>query len=262
MEEATLQPVAALERAVGRFAGRAAVVTGAGSGIGLATARKLAEQGAWVLAGDISVERLEQLARVAGIETLVGDVSVRTDAEELVDTAVARFGRLDILVNNAGVVDRFLPIAELTDEVWEHVLGVNLAGPMYTCRVAVPALLASGGGTIVNVSSVGGVVGGRAGCAYTVSKHGLIGLTRSIASHYARDGIRCVAVCPGGVDTGMPLGGEPSDRGLETLQLTQITMPRLASAEEIADVILFAASDEASFVNGAIIVADGGWTSI
>lgn len=262
MEEATLQPVAALERAVGRFAGRAAVVTGAGSGIGLATARKLAEQGAWVLAGDIAVDRLEQLRRLAGIETLVGDVSVRTDAEEIVDTAVARFGRLDILVNNAGVVDRFLPVAELTDEVWEHVLGVNLAGPMYTSRVAVPAFLAKGGGTIVNVASVGGLVGGRAGCAYTVSKHALIGLTRSIAAEYGRDGIRCVAVCPGGVDTGIPLGGDPSDRGLETLQLSQISMPRLASAEEIADVILFAASDEASFVNGAVIVADGGWTAM
>ncbi len=262
MDEAMLQPVAALERAVGRFAGRAAVVTGAGSGIGLATARKLADQGAWVLAGDIAAERLEQLGRIEGVHTLVGDVSVRVDAEELVDTAVARFGRLDILVNNAGVVDRFLPIAELTDEVWENVLGVNLAGPMYTTRVAVPALLATGGGVIVNVSSIGGVTGGRAGCAYTVSKHGLIGMTRNVAAEYGREGIRCVAVCPGGVDTGIPLGGEPSERGLETLQLTQIAMPRLASAEEIADVILFAASDEASFVNGTTIVADGGWTSI
>jgi NAD(P)-dependent dehydrogenase (short-subunit alcohol dehydrogenase family) len=133
---------------------------------------------------------------------------------------------------------------------------------MYTTRVAVPALLATGGGVIVNVASIGGLVGGRSGCAYAVSKHGVIGLTRSVAAHYGREGVRCIAICPGGVDTGIPLGGDPSDRGLETLQLTQISMPGLASAEEIADVILFAASDEASFVNGAVIVADGGWTAL
>jgi NAD(P)-dependent dehydrogenase (short-subunit alcohol dehydrogenase family) len=262
MDEATLQPVAVLERAVGRFAGRAAIVTGAGSGIGLATTRKLADQGAWVLAGDVSPDHLERLAGVEGVQTLRGDVSVRADAEELVSTALARFGRLDVLVNNAGIVDAFVPAGEVTDELWERVLGVNLTGPLLTTRAALPPMLARGGGVIVNVSSVGGLFGGRAGAAYTVSKHGLVGLTRSVAATYGRDGIRCVAVCPGGVDTGIPIGGEPSERGTETLALTSAAMPPLASADEVADVVLFAASEEASFVNGTVLVADGGWTAI
>lgn len=112
---------------------------------------------------------------------------------------------------------------------------------------------------IINISSIGGLVGGRAGAAYTASKHGLIGLTKNIAATYGADGIRCVAIAPGGVNTGIPLGAEPSDRGYATLGKTLQSNPRMGEPEEIANLAAFLASDEASFINGSIIVADGGW---
>jgi NAD(P)-dependent dehydrogenase (short-subunit alcohol dehydrogenase family) len=123
-------------------------------------------------------------------------------------------------------------------------------------------MLAAGRGVIVNIASIGGLAGGRAGAAYTASKHGVIGLTRNIAATYGADGIRCVAVAPGGVNTGIPLGSEPSERGFATLNRTLPANPRIAEPDEIASVVLFLASDEASFVNGTVVVAAGGWLAV
>ena len=158
-------------------------------------------------------------------------------------------------------MDRLLPVGELTDEVWERVLAVNLTGPMLAMRAAIPAMLEAGGGVIVNVSSVGGLFGARGGAAYAASKHGLIGLTKNVAATYGRDGIRAIAVCPGAVDTGISLGGDPSPKGFAALNTTLPANPRAAAALEIANLILFLVSDDGSFVNGAAIVADGGWTA-
>jgi NAD(P)-dependent dehydrogenase (short-subunit alcohol dehydrogenase family) len=245
-----------------RLDGKVAIITGAGSGIGLATTCCFHEAGASIVAADVSPDRLAQFANTDGIATVVADVSQRSDVDRMVATAVDRFGRLDVLCNDAGIMDRFLPVAEVTDEVWSHVLAVNLTGPMMASRAAIPRMLQAGGGVIINIASVGGVVGGRAGAAYTASKHGLIGLTRNVAATYGRDGIRCVAVCPGAVETGIPIGGEPSPRGYETLNRTLPAMPRGAQPIEIASICLFLASADAGFINGAAIVADAGWTAV
>lgn len=244
-----------------RLDGKVAVVTGAGSGIGQATAQLFHAEGAKLVVTDYQPGGLERLPRSERIVAVQGDVSARADAERMVGTAVERFGRIDILCNVAGIMDRFLPVAEVTDEVWDRVLAVNLSGPMYTSRAAIPAMLKQGGGVILNVASVGGLFGARAGAAYTASKHGLIGLTKNVAAAYGKDGIRCVAVCPGAVSTGISLGGEPSAKGYETLNRTLPANLRVGEAGEIAALMLFLASDEASFVNGTALVVDGGWTA-
>lgn len=237
---------------------RVAVVTGAGSGIGLAITQRFVSEGAAVVGADVADDHLARLAALGGVTAVRANVTSPADMDRLVEVAAAQ-GRLGILVNNAGIMDGFRPVTEVTDEVWERVLAVNLTGPMMLTRAALPTMLAAGGGVIINISSIGGLVGGRAGAAYTASKHGLIGLTKNIAATYGSDGIRCVAIAPGGVNTGIPLGGEPSERGYATLSKTLQANPRMGEPEEIANLAAFLASDQASFINGSVIVADGGW---
>jgi len=241
-----------------RLENKIAIVTGAASGIGLAITRTFLEEGAQVVAADHNPTNLEGLKGVTGVTTITADVSLPADATRIVETA-RQLGPIDILVNNAGIVDRFLPAHEMTDEVWSRVMGVNLNGPLFLSRAVLPCMLEAKRGAIVNVASVAGIAGGRGGAAYTASKHGLIGLTMNIAATYGRDGIRCVAVAPGGVNTGISLGGEPSERGFNVLKGTMAANIRVAEPEELARVVLFLASDEASFVNGATLIADGGW---
>jgi NAD(P)-dependent dehydrogenase (short-subunit alcohol dehydrogenase family) len=238
-----------------------AIVTGAGSGIGLAITRGFVAKGIRVVGADVAPDHLATLEAISGVKAVHADVTSRDDVERLVSTARGE-GRVSILVNNAGIMDAFLPVGEVTDELWERVLAVNLTGPMMLARAALPAMLEAGHGVIINISSVGGLAGGRAGAAYTASKHGLIGLTRNIAATYGSDGIRCLAVAPGGVNTGIPLGGEPSERGYATLNRTLPANPRMAEPGEIANLVVFLASEEASFVDGAVIVADGGWLAV
>lgn len=240
--------------------GKVAVVTGAGSGLGLATTRLFVSEGARVVALDIVPERLEQLAGDAAIATIAGDVAVQDDIYRTIDTALQRFGRLDILVNNAGILDRLAPAAETTNEIWERVLATNLTGPFLGSRRAIPIMLEQGHGVIVNIASQSGLVGARAGAAYSASKHGIVGLTKNIATTYGDSGIRCVAICPGSMDTRLVRDGfaDPSKRGYATLQRTFGTfLRRPVDPIEVARVVLFLASDAASFVNGAVIVADG-----
>ena len=247
-----------------KLEGKVVVVTGAASGIGRAIARLFAAEGARIVAGDIDSARLESLVQeVRGtggtIEGLAGNVAVVAEAEALIAAALKAHGRIDVLVNNAGIMDRVTPTAEVSDELWRRVLGVNLDGPMFTSRRVLPGMVAQGGGVIVNIASVGGLRGGVSGAAYTTSKHGLIGLTKSIAWQYATKGVRCVAVCPGGVETAIGLGGEANVLGWERMQPLLPSTIRTAKPEEIARVALFLASDDASFVNGAVLVADAGW---
>ena len=238
-----------------------AIVTGAGSGMGLEMSRRFAEEGASVVAADVSEEGLRRVEEAEGVSVVRADVSSAEDVDGMIGAAIERHGTLDVLVNNAGIMDRFLPAAETPEELWERVLRINLTGPFLATKRAIPPMLEGGGGVIVNIASVGGLRGGAAGAAYTASKHGLIGLTKNTAANYAADGIRCVAICPGGVDTGISPGGEPSERGYATLNRILPAMGRLASPTEIADVALFCASEEASLLNGAVIVADGGWSA-
>jgi NAD(P)-dependent dehydrogenase (short-subunit alcohol dehydrogenase family) len=249
------------EADMARLDGKTAVVTGAAGGIGLATVRRFVEEGARVVATDVAGDRLEAaLGGEAAVVRVAADITASDTPARLVEAAASLSGRFDVLVNNAGVVDRFLPVGEMTDELWARVMDINLHAPFRVCRAAIPVMLAAGGGVIVNVGSVAGARGGRGGAAYTASKHGLRGLTENIAAVYAPAGIRAVLVAPGGVDTGISLGGEPSELGMAALQRSLACNVRVAQPEEVANVILFAASDEASFVNGEEIIADGGWT--
>ncbi len=248
-----------------KLEGKVALVTGAGSGIGRAIVKLFVEEGARVVGTDLHPAGLDSLKKelddlgYSSLTTVTGDVSVRADAEKMVDTAVNAYGTLDIAVNNAGIMDEFVPVADLDDSMWRRVLGVNLDGPMFICRKAIQSMLPKGKGVIVNVASIGGLFGGRSGVSYTVSKHGTIGLTRSIAYHYAKKGIRCNAICPGGVNTNISVR-QPNPLGYERLQTTLASAVRTGQPDELARIALFLASDDSSFVNGEILVADGGWT--
>jgi NAD(P)-dependent dehydrogenase (short-subunit alcohol dehydrogenase family) len=249
-----------------KLEGKVALVTGAAYGIGREIAKLFVAEGAKVVASDIVLNELDTLAQEIGdgaassLKTIGGDVSVRAEAERMVDAAVEAFGTLDIVVNNAGIMDEFVPVGELEDDLWRKIMAVNLDGPMYICRRALQIMLPKQSGSIVNVSSVGGLFGGRAGASYTTSKHALVGLTRSIAYHYAKQGIRCNVVCPGGVATNIAVRN-PNPLGMERLQTTLPMSTRTAEAIELARTVLFLASDDASFVNGEVLVADGGWTA-
>jgi NAD(P)-dependent dehydrogenase (short-subunit alcohol dehydrogenase family) len=181
-----------------------------------------------------------------------------------VDLAITRHGRIDVLVNNAGVMDYMQGIGELSDDIWRRVLGVNLDGPMFTMRRAVPRMVEQGGGAIVNIASTAGIEGGAAGAAYTASKHALVGLTRNTAWMYATRGVRCNAICPGATRTNI---GEtmPADRmdpaGAARTRAYAALIPAVLGPEDHAALALFLASDEARHINGAIIPADAGWTA-
>lgn len=245
--------------------GKVAVVTGAGSGVGKAMAELFAKHGSRVVIVDVVASRVSQVvSEITSSPKAVGivrDLSVKSEVEAMVDEVVKSQGRVDILCNNAGIMDSAKQVAETSDELWHRVLDTNLNAPFWASRRVIPVMLAHGGGVILNTASVAGLYGGRAGVAYTVSKHGLIGLTRSIAASYGGKGIRCNAMVLGAVDTAIGLGSEePSQLGFEILKKTMATMPRMADPMEIARLGLFLVSHDSSFVNGSCITIDGGWT--
>jgi NAD(P)-dependent dehydrogenase (short-subunit alcohol dehydrogenase family) len=262
-----LKPYPAKEQKAMRFEEQVALVTGAASGIGRALVQRLVAEGAAVVAVDIVEAPLQKLVaelkeQGAKITGCTANVAVDSDVEAMLSTATSSFGRLDILCNNAGIMDLMMPAAEVPLDLWERVLAVNLNGPFLACRRAIPLFLEQGGGSIVNTASEAGLRGGAAGTAYTVSKHGVVGLTRSIAFHYGERGIRCNAVCPGAVMTAIGIGnGVPSAAGLARVRpFIEASMPsRVASPEELAAAIAFLASKEASYINGVILPVDGGW---
>jgi NAD(P)-dependent dehydrogenase (short-subunit alcohol dehydrogenase family) len=246
--------------------GRVALVTGAGSGIGEAMALAFAREGARLFLADVAAERVEKVVeavRALGTEAegCTADVSQDGSVRAMVAGAEQAFGRIDVVCNNAGILDRLMPAHDTTDEIWNRVIGINLTGAFYVCRAVLPAMLERGAGNIINTHSISSFLGGRGGTAYTVSKHGILGLTRAIAATYGTRGIRCNGISPGSVQTNISTGDDWHEMGRELRKKGLATRPERAVPDDIAPVAVFLASDMSQYINGANIVADAGWTA-
>jgi len=245
-----------------RLKDKVALITGAGSGIGQASARIFAREGAKVVCVDLKGDTAEATAREVGGSAFAADVSKARDAEAMVAFAEKTYGRLDVAFNNAGV---FHPdddsVTNTSEDIWDLVININLKGVFLGCKYEIPALLRAGGGAIVNTASFVAILGAATPqIAYTASKGGVLSMTREIAVEFARKNIRCNALCPGPVET--PLLAELlSDPARRQRRLVHIPPGRFARAEEMANAALFLASDEASYVNGSTFLVDGGITA-
>lgn len=247
-----------------QFEGKVALVTGAASGIGEATALMFADRGASLMLFDLDGERAGALAdslRARGIaaESLAGDVADSAACTAAVEQAVARFGQLDVLVNNAGG-GKLVAATDLSDADWRHMQAINVDGTFYMSRAALRPMLAAGRGAIVNVASVHGLVGFACHVGYTAAKAAIVNMTRTLGSEYSARGVRVNAVCPGVILT--PLIERTVDAEAMKMFIGLHPIGRLGRAEEVARTICFLASDEASFVTGASLAVDGGYTAV
>lgn len=250
----------------GQFSGKVALVTGAAAGIGRATAIAFARAGAKVVVADIEPnggqETVDLIVNLGGTATFVkADVSAAVDVTRIVRTAVDRFGRLDFAFNNAGIEGQQAPIAECTEENWDRVMAVNLTSVFLCMKAEVPEMLKSGGGAIVNCSSVAGLVGFGGIPAYTASKHGIIGLTKNVALDYATAGIRVNAVCPGVIETAMIHRFTGGNADAHAAMTSMEPVGRLGKPEEIADAVIWLCSDASSFVTGIALPVDGAFVA-
>jgi NAD(P)-dependent dehydrogenase (short-subunit alcohol dehydrogenase family) len=248
-----------------RVAGKVAIVTGANVGIGAAVAKVLAEEGAAVVITGRRKDLLDQVVldiqRKKGRALAVaGSVTDESHVRSVVDQCVRTFGTLNIVVNNAGIGAFGKLLHEIDDATWHEMLDINLTGVFRMTRAAVPVMLKNGGGSIINMSSVGGVIGFSGSAAYGTSKGGLELFTKCVAMDYAQDGIRCNSVCPGLIDTPMaaPLLNNP-DMKAEVLAAYPIR--RVGTPEEVAKMVLYLASDDAACVTGSSFMIDGGLTA-
>jgi NAD(P)-dependent dehydrogenase (short-subunit alcohol dehydrogenase family) len=248
------------EEKTGRLAGKVAVVTGAGSGIGRATALLFAREGARVVCADISGREKEVVAEIGdGAVAVHVDVSRNDDVVHMIETAEREFGGLDVLFNNAGFGGPRRPLADFDEEIFDNVVAVNLKGVFLGMRHGIAAMLRTGGGSVINTASVAGLVGLKHQGVYAAAKGGVVQLTRTAALDYATKGVRVNAICPGMIWTGLA-GGEPGSIPPADLIPPQ-PMKRWGMPEELAAAALFLASDESSFVTGTLLPVDGGYTA-
>lgn len=251
-----------------KLAGKVAIITGAGSGIGRAAANLFAREGASVVVADLSPsggrETVAQIRANGGEAIYVEvDVSQAPQVQRMVQAAVDAYGRLDVIFNNAGI-NFVASVTETSEKDWDRVMAVNVKGVFLGCKYAIPAMIESGGGVIINTSSAAGIVGLRGLAAYTASKGAVLQLTRNIALDYAEHNIRANALCPGVTASPMTLtviethpNPEAERRRMESVGL----LKRMAQPDEIARAALFLASDDSSFMTGAPLIVDGGYTA-
>lgn len=250
-----------------RLQDKVAIITGGANGIGKAIATKYAENGAKVAFADFNEEALNSTVeefKAKGYEAfgVKVNVAVEEDVQRMVDDTVAHFGRVDILVNCAGVLDFMQAAHNVKDDVWQRVFDINVGGVMRGTRKVLPLFTAQGSGVIINLSSMAGVTGGRGGFTYTAAKHAVSGMTKNVASHYGAQGVRCNAIAPAQVDTGLTANLEGWDmEGLGYATRGVSLMNRAAQPEEIANIALFLASEESSYINGVVLAADAGWSA-
>lgn len=244
----------------GKLSGKTALITGAGSGIGRATALIFASEGASVAVADCIPKGATETVRMirdAGGQSLFieADVSKATDVQTMVNTTIEKYGRIDVLLNNAGIQGPVAPTAKITEADWDLVLNTNLKSVFLTSKYAIPTMIDRGGGVIVNTSSTVGL-NGRAGiAAYCVSKGGIVLLTKSMAAEYARDNIRVNCICPGVIET--PMGA----RTIAAIDMTYIPQGKPGRADDVARAALFLACDDSAYITGTCVVVDGGWTA-
>lgn len=244
------------------FQEKVVMVTGGASGMGEATAREFARAGAHVTIVDRNEARARAVAAEIGAQVQVGDVSDSAFCDEVVADTLAQHGRLDVLVNAAGIIVRASGV-ETSDEQWQRVMGVNVSGTFFMCRAAIRAMKPQGSGAIVNFGSIWGDLGAAGVAAYCASKGAVHNLTRALALEHAKDGIRINAVCPGEVNTPMLQSERKEPVTAELLQRLAETVPmgRLADPAEIAQVVLFLASDKASYMTGSLVLVDAGYAA-
>ena len=257
-----------------RHATKVAIVTGAGSGIGLATAVRLAREGATIVASDINAAGLDEAQRLiaaAGAEAtgVLADIGLQADVDRLVDDTVRRHGRVDILVNNAGI-QNVQPIDEFSDEKWDDIIAVNLSSAFHTIKAAAPAMKKKGWGRVINIASVHGLVASKFKSAYVAAKHGMVGLTKAAALDLAEFGITVNAICPGYVDTPLVRGQIPQQMKehnlsekevIEKVMLKNHAVKQFVEVGDLAALAVFLSSDAAVAMTGQALAMDGGWTA-
>ena len=246
---------------------KVAIVTGSASGMGKAIAEAYAKEGAKVVVSDLNEAGAktvadEIIANGGQAFAIATNVAKDEDLTKLFDTTIEQFGQLDILVNNAGIMDGFEPVNEIKDDRWDLIFAVNTTSVMKSMRIATDLFLKQGHGVIINNISAGGLNGGRAGAAYTASKHAVVGLTKNTAFMYSQSGIRCNGIAPGAVMTNIQQSmTNVSQYGAGQQQKGSALIPRAGKPEEIANLAVFLGSEDSSFINGQIITADAGWTT-
>ena len=238
-----------------RLEGKIALVTGAAGGIGRATAERFAEEGATVYAADIKATAPYSSPSITFIELDVTDLS---EWQRATSDIVRAHGRIDVLFNNAGIVKAYEPVTDISLDDWKLVVDVNMNGVFYGCRTVVPIMVANGGGSIINTSSIWGIAGAGGVAAYTASKAAVRSMSKNVALSYIEQGVRCNSIHPGLIDT--PLI-DAQDPDVTAGVLAKVPLGRLGSPREIANGVLFLASDESSYMTGAELVIDGGYTA-